>query len=169
MGKKPWILCCIPLVLGFCCSPWLVNLVLARMFLLIFWGRGLLQWFSNVFARGGLALPLPGVGLNNLLRFALRSFCSLQAFLTASEEKSENGSLPISTPEEPRTRGPAPQCAPREKQSIPPVSGCTPCSPGLWLSIFISGTRPHVESPNPADPCGALPVSYTHLTLPTKA
>ena len=74
------------------------------------------------------------IGLSNLLGFALRRFCSLQVFLTALEAKSENGGLPISTPEEPRTRGPAPQCIPREKQSgtpVSPVSGLTPCSPGL--------------------------------------
>ena len=67
------------------------ELGLGWMFLMIFWGRGLLQWFSNVFAWGRIALPLPGARLSNLLSFALRSFCSLNTFPTALEDGDENG------------------------------------------------------------------------------
>jgi len=35
------------------------KLGLGWLFSLIFWGRGLLPWFPNVFARGGIAPPLP--------------------------------------------------------------------------------------------------------------
>uniref|UniRef100_M3YNM4 Uncharacterized protein n=1 Tax=Mustela putorius furo TaxID=9669 RepID=M3YNM4_MUSPF len=74
----------------------------------------------------------------------------------ALEDGNENGGLPISGLKEQRARDPSPQCALREKRSITPVSlASSPASssPGLCPNVSVSGTQPHVESPNPADSC----------------
>lgn len=98
-----------------------------------------MQWLSNIFAQCGIALPLPGDRLNNLLEFVLSRFCSPNAFCIALEDKNEDGSLPISDPEESRAQGPTPQCILREKQSLLyPCSLTTLCSQPACDQVFLS-------------------------------
>ena len=129
------------------------KLDLGWMFLLVFWGRGLLPRFSDVFAQGGIAPPLPGARLSNLFHIALLFPEGFPLCFRGWEWKWWPPNL------QRKAWVPTLQHTLREKQSITPVSLvslCTLCSPSLWPSVSVSGMWPCFESPNPVDSCSML-------------
>lgn len=108
------------------------------LLLLVFWGRGLLSWFSGVLALVEICLPCQGARLN-VSGFRLHYmvlFYSLKAFST--DGRDENVSTP-SLALELKVGTPHSSVSPQRKQSITLVSlvsVCSLCSPSLWPSVF---------------------------------
>lgn len=152
----------IPLAVEFCSCQWSVYLVLVGYSCWSLLAEGLLHWFSSVFALGRIALPLPGgqakKSARNLLQIAVCGFCLLKTFHAALEDDNENCGLSVFSP---------------WAETLVPHSSVHPqgkalshsCLPGLHphsvltqpVTVCISGMRPRLESPNPADSCVELP------------
>ena len=141
-------------VLQFC---ELCKLGLTWMFLLIFWGKGLLCWFSGVVSLAVLHCPCQGGRAESYAPDCSMWLLFPEGFphhFRGWEWKCEPPSVqPWSWMLAPSTL----QCALTEKLSntfVSLVSVCTLCTPSLWPRIFISAPPPSLEFPNFVASCG---------------
>ena len=133
------------------------KLGLTWMFLLIFWGKGLLCWFSVVVSLAVLHCSCQGDQAESSALDCSMWLWFPEGFLhhfRGWERKCEPPSVhPWSWMLAPSTL----QCALTEKLSntfVSLVSVCTLCTPSLWPSIFISAMPPPLEFPNFVASCG---------------
>lgn len=148
----------------------------SRLFLLFFWGRDLLYWFSGFLTLVELHTPPPPPGtrlcVSSSVLHSVALFYSLRAFSTqvgggmkmiACQSLALELKVHTHTPL-PTSQSPTPtlQWALTEEQSITLislVSILTLCSPILWPSVFISGMWTSLQSTNFTDFCGMDPCS----------